>query len=155
MFPQLPKELEQLIFEFDSTRRSFYLYPIKQNPLYLFELEFVTPYWQIIPECLNLSNPCSLESESRRGYDKLYSKQASNLIDFHHDTFSQRTTDLIKIFLFDTKGQGYWRVFKNIRDYTPMYKKLADDQETFIKEKMGYKNIGPINRVYTLGLKVN
>ena len=36
-----------------------------------------------------------------------------------------------------------------------MYKKLADDQETFIKEKMGYKNIGPINRIYTLGLKVN
>jgi len=152
MFPRLPKELEQLIFEFDSTRRSFYLYPIKQNPLYLFELEFVTPYWQIIPECLNLSNPCSLESESRRGYDKLYSKQASNLIDFHHGA---RTTDLIKIFLLDTKGQEYWRVFKNIQDYMHIYKKLDEDQEVFIKEKMGYKNIGPINRVYTLGLKVN
>ena len=155
MFPQLPRELEQLIFAFDSTRRSFYLYPIKQNPLYLFELEFVTPYWQIIPECLETSSPCSLESESRRGYDKLYSKQASNLIDFHHGAFSQRTTDLIKIFLFDTKGQEYWRVFKNIRDYMHIYKKLAEDQETFIKEKMGYKNTIPINRVYTFGLKVN
>jgi len=154
MFSQLPIELEKLIFEFDSTRRSFYLYPIKQNPMYLFELEFVSPYWQIIPECMN-STPCNLARESRRGYDKLYSKQASNLIDFHHNTFSHRTTDLIKIFLFDTKEKQYWRIFKNIKDYAHIHKKLDQDRDVFIKEKMGYKTEILVSRMHKVKFTVN
>lgn len=154
MFPQLPNEIEQYIFEFDSTRRSHYLYPIKQNPICLFELEFVSPYWQIIPESMS-NTPCNLARESRRGYDKLYSKQASNLIDFHHNTFSHRTTDLIKIFLFDTKEKQYWRIFKNIKDYAHIHKKLDQDREVFIKEKMGYKSKVLTKRVHTFTLKVN
>jgi len=138
----LPREIQCLIYEFDGTYRPEY-------KRMLYELEFVTPYWKIFP----INKPSRFNDNlyvrqtlfSQKSRSCLYHQQAINLIKFNHKSFPTRTTDLTCESLFDIYENEYWRVFKNIKDYTPLYKKLVNKDDSkiinlkdFFKTSIGY-----------------
>jgi len=133
----LPIEIQCLIYEFDGTYQTIY-------KCVLYELEFVTPYWKIYP--INNTEVHDYHSPNLRiRYYRLYHQQAINLIKFNHKSFPTRTTSLACESLFDTYSKKYWKVFKNIKDYTPLYNKLIDkdgdkitNKADFLKRLTGY-----------------
>ena len=88
----LPIDIQRLIFAFDTTYRKIY-------QCILYELEFVTPFWIIHPE--NISQQYYHTPTFKTNKARLYHKQAENLINFNHQSFPTRTTDLNCWSLFD------------------------------------------------------
>lgn len=125
----LPIDIQRLIFAFDATYRN-------THKCILYELEFMTPFWIVHPE--NISQQYYHTPTFKKNKACLYHKQAENLINFNHQSFPTRTTDLNCWSLFDVCPNEYWRVFKNIEGYKSLYKKLPYNREVFFKKTMGY-----------------